>query len=218
MQQYVLALLAILLCCSSVVAQYRSEYRVFKVRVDTTEAGTYTQTITTYGEGTTDFVGRSDVKFKVLGFTYQQAFRGNERWKEGRLIHLASASNDNGTPHTLLANAVGDQLKVQEGGKERLIRGDVWSSSYWTLPLPEQRNGPIALLDADLGQEHQIKLQNMGKVVQIVNGMRVTCTHYRVTGTVQADLWFDENERLVRREMERRGRKVTMMLVSTDIK
>ncbi|HMO37216.1 MAG TPA: hypothetical protein PKA06_14355, partial [Gemmatales bacterium] len=77
---------------------------------------------------------------------------------------------------------------------------------------------PIALLDADLGQEHQIKLQNMGKVVQIVNGMRVTCTHYRVTGTVQADLWFDENERLVRREMERRGRKVTMMLVSTDIK
>jgi hypothetical protein len=213
-----LALVISLLGCSLLHAQYKSEHRVFKITIEGTEAGTYTQTITTYGEGTTDFVGRSDVKFKVLGFTYQQAFRGQERWKEGKLLHLSSASNDNGDPHTLVVNAAGDQLKVLEGGKERMIRGDVWSTSYWTLPPMEQRKGTVPLIDSDLGTEHQVKLQHMGKVVLIVNSQRVTCNHYKVTGPVQADLWFDENERLVRRDMERRGRKVTMMLVSTTIK
>lgn len=208
----------VFLCCATVQAQYKSEYRVFKVMVDTTDAGTYTQTITTYGEGTTDFFGKSDVKFKVLGFTYQQAFRGQERWKEGKLLHLSSASNDNGDPHTLVVNAVGDQMKVQEGGKERLIRSDVWSTSYWTLPSPEQRKGQLYILDSDLGNEHAVKLQDMGKSVLIVNNQRVTCTHYRITGTIQADLWFDENDRLVKRELEKRGRKVTLMLMSTSIK
>lgn len=215
---YVAVVALVFLCCAPVSAQYKSEHRVFKVMVDTTDAGTYTQTITTYGEGTTDFFGKSDVKFKVLGFTYQQAFRGQERWKEGKLQHMSSASNDNGTPHTLVVNAVGDQLKVQAAGKERMIRGDVWSTSYWTLPPQEQRKGQFYLLDADLGTEHAVRLQDMGKSVQLVNGQRVTCTHYRISGSVQADVWFDESDRLVRREMERRGKKITLMLMSTSIK
>lgn len=215
---YIAAVALVFSCSSNLLAQYKSEHRVFKVLVDNTEAGTYTQTITTYGEGTTDFFGKSDVKFKVLGFTYQQAFRGQERWKDGKLQHLSSASNDNGTPHTLVVNAVGDQLKVQEGGKERLIRGDVWSTSYWTLPSQDQRKGQLYLLDSDLGNDQAVRLQDMGKVVQVVNGQRVTCTHYRISGGIQADLWFDESDRLVRREMERRGKKITLMLVSTSIK
>lgn len=204
--------------CAQVLAQYKSEYRVFKVLVDSSDAGTYTQTITTYGEGTTDFFGKSDVKFKVLGFTYQQAFRGQERWKEGKLLHLSSASNDNGTPHTLVVDADKDQLRVREGGKERMIPGDVWSSSYWTVPTEEQRKGQLVLLDADTGIDHQVKIENLGKVVQIVNGQRVNCIHYRISGGIHADLWFDESDRLVRREMERRGKRVTLMLVSTTIK
>lgn len=199
-------------------AQYKSEYRVFKITIDNHDAGTYTQTITTYGEGTTDFFGKSDVKVKVLGITYQQAFRGQERWKEGKLLHLSSASNDNGTPHTLVVDPVNGQLKVKADGKERMNQPNVWSTSYWTLPPEDQRDKMVYILDADSGIEMAVKMQNTGKEVLIVGGQRVTCTHYKLNAGNTSDLWFDENDRLVRRDGMRKGRKVTLMLTSTTIK
>lgn len=217
---------ALALCCMMVCAletpaqQVKSEQRVYKVMVDTTDAGTYTQTITTYGEGTTDLVGKSDVKFKVLGMTYQQAYRGQERWKENHLIHLSSASNDNGTPHTLQVDLDKGQLKVKEGGKERFARADAWTTSYWFLLPKDRRDKPFALIDADSGIEYQVTLQNLGKEVQIVDGQRMTCTHYKVVGNVPSpvDLWFDENDRLVRRESQRRGKKITLSLMSATVR
>ncbi|MFO0814457.1 MAG: DUF6134 family protein [Gemmatales bacterium] len=199
-------------------AQYKSEYRVFKITIDGHDAGTYTQTITTYGEGTTDFFGKSDVKIKVLGITYQQAFRGQERWKDGKLLHLSSASNDNGTPHTLVIDPINGQLKVKADGKERMNQPNVWSTSYWTLPPEDQRDKTVYILDADSGIEMAVKLQNMGKESQIVNGQRVTCTHYKLNAGNTSDLWFDENDRLVRRDGIRKGKKVSLMLVSSSIK
>lgn len=217
--RHTLGIAIICFVTASLHAQYKSEYRVYQIKVENTEAGTYTQTITTYGEGTTDVVGRSDLKLKVAVVTYQQAYRGNERWKENKLIHLASASNDNGVPHTLVVNAVNNQLQVKEGGKERTANADAWSSSYWTLPPEERRNKPSYLIDADSGVETQVTWQNLGKDSLIVGGQRVTCTHYKVTGTgVLADLWFDENDRLVRREGMRKGKKVSLQLVSATIR
>lgn len=210
---------ALLILSTPVLAQYKSEYRVFQIMVEKTEAGTYTQTITTYGEGTTDVVGKSDLKLKVLGITYQQAYRGQERWKENKLLHLASASNDNGVTHTLLVNPDKGKLNVKEGGKERTANADAWSSSYWTLPPPDRRDKPFYLIDADSGIETYVNMQNLGREVQIVAGQRVTCTHYKITGNgVLADLWYDENDRLVRREGMRKGKKITLMLMSATIR
>lgn len=204
---------------SSLFAQYKSEHRVFQIKVENTEAGTYTQTITTYGEGTTDVVGKSDLKLKVLGITYQQAYRGNERWKENKLVHLASASNDNGVTHTLQVSADKGRLNVKEGGKERTANAEAWSTSYWTLPPEDRRTKPMYVIDADSGIETQVTMQNMGKTSLILNSQRVNCTHYRVTGNgVQADLWYDENDRLVRREGMRKGKKITLQLVSATVR
>ncbi len=219
---------ALIVCLMTPVlhAQYKSEYRVFQIKVDNTEAGTYTQTITTYGEGTTDMVGKSDLKLKVLGITYQQAYRGQERWKDGKLLHLSSASNDNGTTHTLLVNADRGRLQVKEGGKERTANADAWSSSYWTLPSAEQRSKASYLIDADSGMEYQVTWQNMGKDMLIVAGQRVSCTHYKVTGNnlttpgtnLTADVWFDENDRLVKRQGPRKGKTITLQLVSATVR
>lgn len=204
----------------SVQAQVKSEYRVFQILVENKPSGTYTQTITTYGEGTTDFVGKSDTKVKVLGITFQHAFRGNERWKEGKLLHLASAVNDNGDTHTLQVTAGNGKLIVKRGGNERTAHVEAWTSSYWTLPSADQRNKPSYMIDSDSGIEYLVTWQNMGKDSLIVGNQRVACTHYRVSGNGMptADVWFDENERLVRRDGVRRNRPVILMLVSAEIK
>jgi hypothetical protein len=214
-------LLALSLCCaSSLHAQFKSEYRVFNILVEDKPAGTYTQTITTYGEGTTDFVGKSDTKVKVLGITFQHAFRGNERWKEGKLLHLASAVNDNGDAHTLQVNVDKGKLIVKAKGTEREAHLEAWSSSYWTLPAPEVRNKPSYVIDADTGIEYQVTWQNMGKDSFVIGGQRVIATHYRIVGNnlPVTEVWFDENDRLVRRDGVRKGKKVVILLASSEVK
>jgi len=209
-----------LLLVTAVQAQYKSEHRVFQILVENKPSGTYSQTITTYGEGTTDFVGKSDTKVKVLGITFQHAFRGNERWKEGKLIHLASAVNDNGDTHTLRIDAEKGKLIIRMSNAERPAHAEAWSSSYWTLPPAEVRNKPCYIIDADTGSEYQVTWQPMGKDSFVIGGQRVTATHYRVAGNGMptADVWFDENDRLVRRDGVRKGRTVILMLASTEIK
>ena len=213
-------MLMVLVSAPSAQAQFKSEYRVFQVLVENNPSGTYSQTITTYGEGTTDITCKSDTKVKVLAMTFQHAFRGNERWKDGKLIHMASAINDNGAAHTLQVNADKGKLIIKVGGAERAAHPETWSSCYWTLPPAEMRKQPSYMIDADTGIEYQVTWQNMGKDSLIVNKQRVACTHYKVTGNGMptADVWFDENDRLVRRDGVRRGKTVVLMLVSSEIK
>lgn len=220
MNRFILAFFALgasLLWCGVAPAQARVEERVFRIKIEDREAGRYTQKLTTYPDGTIDLDAKADVKLKVLTINYQLAYRGNERWKENRLIHLGSASNDNGTTHTLTVSADGNHLKVKEGGKERPLSGDAWSTSYWTLPPADRRLKPLTLVDSDSGQEHHVQLQIIGKERVQVGTQAVPCTHYRMTGTLQADLWFDEKDRLVRREMMRKDRKTVMELISATV-
>lgn len=218
--KYYLPVLLTCCCASSLHAQYKSEHRVFNILVEDKLSGAYSQTITTYGEGTTDFVGKSDTKVKVLGITFQHAFRGNERWKEGKILHMASAVNDNGDTHTLQANVDKGKLIVKAKGTEREAHQEAWSSSYWTLPAPEVRNKPSYLLDADTGIEYQVTWQNMGKDSFVIGGHRVIATHYRIVGNglPPTDVWFDDNDRLVRRDGIRKGKKVVLLLVSSEIR
>ena len=198
--------------------QYKSEYRVFVIKVEDKDSGSYSQTITTYGEGTTDVASKADVKVKVLGMSFQYAYRANERWKENKLQYLASASNDDGKPHTLMVTAENNQLKVKEGGKERAASPTVWTSTYWTLPMADRRSQNVIVLDADTGIEHQLTMQMLGKENLMIAGQRVPCTHYKLSGTLQVDLWFDEGDRLIRRDMIRKGRRTSMTLVSATVK
>jgi hypothetical protein len=212
-----LSLLAFFLGGAPSFAQANIEERVFRIKVEDRDAGQYAQKITTYSDGTTDVESKADVKVKVLTMTFQYAYRGHERWKEGQLHYLASSSNDDGKTHTLMVTLQGKQLKVKEGGKERLMNGDAWSTSYWTLPPAARRTQPLILVDADSGEEHRVQMQVVGKTTLQIGTQQVPCTHYRVTGTIKADLWFDERDRLVRRESLRKGRKAVVELQAVTV-
>jgi hypothetical protein len=197
--------------------QAKTEQRIFRVKVEDREAGFYKQVITSYSEGTTDLTVQSDVNVKVLGVSVHQfAYRAQERWKEGRLLYLASASNKNGTTHTLMVTAENSRLKIKDAGPERFATSDSWSTSYWLLPPADRREKPMVLIDADSGQAYRVQWQALGKETLAVGQQKVVCTHYKVTGDAQVDLWFDAKDHLVRREMMREGRKTVVELVSVN--
>ena len=75
------------------------------------------------------------------------------------------------------------------------------------------RNRGVPLLDADTGKEIAANLQHVGTSQINVNGSAQNCAHYRVTGRgVQADLWYDSQERLVRQESIEDGHKTLLEL------
>ena len=67
---YLPAAVVLLMFASSVQAQYKSEYRVYQIKVENHEAGIYTQTITSYEAGVKGRVSDTGLSYGVSAFHY----------------------------------------------------------------------------------------------------------------------------------------------------
>jgi len=192
-----------------------AEVRDFVIWVDGKRAGEYHMTIQRQDDGTATMTGQGDVRLSFLGGlkTYTYSYRGSETWKDGRLVSFTSTSNDDGKQLTVSATAEGNGLRVKGSGGERLSRGDVWLTTYWRLPAANHRNGAVPLLDADTGRDINAVLQYVGVSPLNVAGAVQNFGHYRLTGGVQVELWYDGSERLVRQEWVEDGHKTVLELL-----
>jgi len=189
------------------------EYRTFSITIDGKPAGEYQMTLTRQGHGSVAVNCQADVRFKVaLIYTYTYSYQGTETWKDGRLMRLDSSSNDDGKRFTVSAQADGKDLRVTVNDEARTVRGDVWTTSCWHLPDAKFRNADLPLLDADTARELSGTMQYVGTDRVNVAGEMRDCTHYRVTGDVQYELWYDRRQRLVRQENVEDGRRIVLEL------
>jgi hypothetical protein len=177
-----------------------TEVRQFNNYIDGKYAGEYRMTITGQDDGTVTMAGQAKIDLRVLLARYTYNYQGTEVWKGGRLLRFDSATNDNGKQFTVSAVADPAGLRVTVNNRERVSRPDVWVTTYWRLPPPGARGAGLALLDADTGQDLTGTLQYIGESQVAVAGQVQNCAHYRVTGGVQVNLWYDAQERLVRQE------------------
>jgi hypothetical protein len=177
-----------------------SEVRDFVSYVDGRRAGTYQMTITTQDDGTVSMTGAADINLRVLLMRYTYSYRGTEVWKGGRLLQLQSRSTDNGKPYEVLAVADANGLRLRVNRQESRAPADAWLTTYWRLPDANARNRVQNLVDADTGRVLTATLQYVGASQISVGGQLQNCAHYRLSGGVQVDLWYDANDRLVRQE------------------
>ena len=171
-------------------------------------------TITKQDNGVLSVQSNASTTFTAWWMTYKYSFQGVEHWHNGRIIELSGSCNDDGTKTDMTGTASGDMLKLKVNGKDRNCRGDVWSTTYWTLPDKRFFNAKVPLLDSDTGTEYvgHLEYKNTEKVM--VGGNPQECYHFRVTGgpTTPCDLWYDAQQRLVRQEFTDHGRKVLLTL------
>jgi hypothetical protein len=189
------------------------EARDFTILVDGKRAGEYHMTITRQDDGSFTMTGQADVRVTVMIVkTYTYSYRGTEVWKDGRLVRFDSQTNDDGKRFVVSAVADGNNLRIKANGQERLARPDIWLSTYWRLADPRFRNQGVPLVDADTGKDISATLQHVGSNSINVNGQMQTCVHYRVSGGVQVDVWYDAQERLVRQESIEEGHRTVLEL------
>lgn len=189
------------------------EAREFQIQIDGKPAGTYTMTITTNGDGTIVQSGQANVRMRVLIKTFIYSYTGTETWNNGRLTKFESNTNDDGTRYQLRGLATERGLDFSVNGRGALAAPGVWPMSFWKLPPPDSRNGPVDLLEIDNGRLHKSQLTQVGKTKLSVDGKMIEARQFQVRGGAMADLWYDSSDRLLRHETVNQGHPTVLHLL-----
>jgi hypothetical protein len=188
------------------------EQRAFAVLVDGKPAGQYTMSIASQPDGSTVMTAQASVQVRYLVYRYHYTFSGREIWKDGRLVELNTSCDDDGKKFRVTARPDGANLRVSVNGQEHQVRSDVWTTTYWRLAGARFRNQEVPLVDADTGRPLQRTLHYAGQEQANVAGQLKTCTRYRLTGDVTIDLWYDDQDRLVRQDGVEDGHRTILEL------
>lgn len=190
-----------------------TETREFHVYVDGKRAGGASMTIARADDGTTSVSADTEVKVTVLGAAvYRYSYRGQETWKGGKLQKFESTCNDDGKRYVVSAAAEADGIRVRVNNQERMVSADIWLTSYWSRPDDKVVNKTVPLVDADNGRDLDAKVTYVGQEQLNLAGQAVTTTHYKLTGKVNVDLWYDGSDRVVRQEWVEDGHKTLLEL------
>jgi hypothetical protein len=190
------------------------ETREFEILVSGKHAGTSTTRITDVGNGSTRVITDAAVSLSYVVYTYRYEFHGREEWQGSHLVSVEDWAVDGGKRITASAR-VDAQSSVIQSKDKRPTAGPVLSmtTSYWHAP--ERRKGSaINLFDADQGIVHAVRIDNITAEPLAVGGKQVECAHYHLSGDLEADLWFDSHQRLVRQLTTEEGRPVELRLLS----
>jgi hypothetical protein len=192
------------------------ETRDFTVLVEGKPAGDVHMTIYKQEDGSIILNCDLDVKVTIkigpLTKNYTYSYRDREVWKGGRVQRFDSTCNDDGKRFDVNAVAEGDKLRLRVNTEERLVRGDVWLSSYWAMPDKAKINQTVPIIDADTGRDLSAKVSFVGVEQRTVAGQPQKVNHFRLTGGVQMDLWYDVTGRLVAQDWVEDGRRMQVEL------
>lgn len=188
------------------------ETREFTIRVDGKPSGTAVMRIENKDDGSTVVSLDSNVTVKFLFKKYVYTCQSREVWKDKRLREFSSRCNDDGKRFQVSAEAKADGVHMRVNDRERTVKPEVWLSSYWTLPDPKLRDGAIPVVDADNGREMLARIAHIGAAQLVVGGQLRNVEHYRLTGTVHVDLYYDAAERLMRSEWVEDGHPTVLEL------
>jgi hypothetical protein len=155
-----------------------------------------------------------DFAVKALGLTvYRYSHRGNEVWKGSMLQSIDTKTDDNGKQFTMRARHDGNRLAVERKGADigfgtsvndqGLQRNDavvealpstLLPSTHWNLNQVKQS----MLLNTQYGTPSKVQITNLGQQTIKTSARSIEATHYRYTGDITMDQWFDDRGRWVK--------------------
>lgn len=113
------------------------------------------------------------IRTKVYSFEH----RSVENWKGGKLSKISSATNDNGEPY-----------KLQTKGNGTL------PASLWNEDIVRAKK----LINTIDGKMMSVRVSDLGTEAVRVGGGTVNARHYRLSGDLARDLWYDDKGNLAR--------------------
>jgi len=139
------------------------------------------------------------IRYRFLFLTlYRFDLDSIETWRDGRLVALATGTEDNGERYRVRARRDGDGVVVEGQKGEWRAPADVAPSSLWHRAMI----GRSPLLSVRRGDPLAVRYRRIGRETVDVGGRAVLAEHVRVEGELERDLWFDDDGLLVRIRFE----------------
>jgi Domain of unknown function (DUF6134) len=151
----------------------------------------------TIGTNTVDVERRGDttlvkISTKILvKVMFIEAYRfdhdATETWKTGQLVAFNSQTNDNGTKHNVTVTSGTDKLDLNVDGKHSDAPLTLRPASLWNKAFDAQKE----LFDPANGKRLAIQTKDLGDENITVNGAARQARHYKISGELDRDVWFD---------------------------
>jgi hypothetical protein len=195
--------------------QVEHQTRTYSISIDGTRRGSSKSEFRSRN-GIVWIQSESEIRINYLVYKYHYSSSGTEIWKNGRVAAFDNTADYNGTQYLVKGTSTQRGLEITTNGVASLASRDVWDTSYLLLPdrLTRVDAANVVLLDSDKGALLSGKVQYVGEENLDGDAGQKSCTHYRIGGDVQVDVWFDSSRRLVRQESHERGHKVRFELLS----
>lgn len=169
----------------------------FTVLRDGEEIGTHVLRFASGTDGNLDVDVATDIAVEVMFVTvYRFEHQGHEHWQDGRLFTLTSTTDDDGEAHDLVVNATGDTLAVADNGAAEQRPGDLLPASLWNDGIVAgERTTLLNTLD---GSAMDVSVEYLGDEQVEGEDGPVAARHYRLTGDLARELWYDQQGVLVK--------------------
>jgi len=181
--------MALALCVTGLHAEPQVQRLSFAIMRNGQQIGQHEMEIAREGaSATVDF--RTQIEVKVMFIrAYSFGYAGREVWNGDSFVSFESQTNDNGKPHTVTASAAADKTNITADGKTIDAPANVIPASFWSLAFLTR----TAFFHTETGLLLKIAVADLGNE-QIATRMGPKLArHFKLTGGLERDLWFDQN-------------------------
>tara|TARA_R110002020_G_scaffold309301_1_gene525057 strand:+ start:196621 stop:197316 length:696 start_codon:yes stop_codon:yes gene_type:complete len=171
--------------------------------------GTHTVSFEVDPDGT--LKATTDVRLKAgLGpiTVFHYELDATETWKDGMLVGLKGAVDDDGKDGTVTAAREGDVLEVKGTEYTGEAPLGILPSSHWNFA----QTGAKELLSTEDGELIKVKVIDKGMDTVSVAGKPVEARHYLMDSAIDVDLWYDDQGRWVKLAFVARDQQIEYVL------
>ena len=147
------------------------------------------------------------LKVKALFVTvFRYEHDRKEVWKKGKLVSLKSKTHNDGSDETLNVTREGHEFQMvnHKGIGQNIDATTTLPVTLWTSKITDL----TSLFSALDGRNYQVAFEKVGTDTVSINYTKVHTTHYKMTGDLERDLWYDDQNRLVKVAFMKNGSKI----------
>lgn len=189
------------------------EVREFDVHVDRKIVGTHRLLIKSDGQMQQAEL-QTDVRVDVIIYAYVFKLRGTETWRNDRLELADMRCEDGGKKRTFTLKTEGSKHEISFNGKPMPSTTSRYAmtTAYWKLPPAQLRDRGFPIANVDTGNGGQAKFVLVGPDTISAGGKSWSCQHYKIDGPSPAELWFDDQDRLIHQKSIESGHLTELKL------
>lgn len=154
---------------------------------------------------------RERIEVKVLGLVaYRQSANRTEVWDGAELIRFTARTDADGKVSTVLAARDGGALKITGTSGALAVSGKIAPANPWRI----EATATGRLIDVNHGAIKSVKVVEIGAARISVAGRKVTTRHFRISGDLRREVWYDGTGLAVKLRFFHKGDVIDMDLIA----